>query len=88
MSFATSEDVINCVEGLIRRLWSALLDIELPPGPFPTLSYEDAMAAYGSDKPDVRLGMKVSLYCHSLQNLCIARLTTVTDRAYRTHDTC
>lgn len=59
MSFATGTDVMSCVEGLIRRLWKTMLEIELPTTPFAIMSYEDAMARYGSDKPDTRLGTEV-----------------------------
>lgn len=59
MSFATGVDVMSCVEGLIRRLWQVMLNDELPSAPFSIMSYEDAMAMYGSDKPDTRLGMEV-----------------------------
>ena len=61
MSFATGSDVMGCIEGLIRRLWKSMLDTELHADPFAIMPYEDAMATYGSDKPDLRLGMEVSL---------------------------
>ncbi|KAG9520584.1 hypothetical protein KCU93_g7642, partial [Aureobasidium melanogenum] len=59
MSFATGEDVMNTVESVVKTLWQNLLGISHN-GPFPRLSYEDAMSKYGSDKPDVRLGSKIS----------------------------
>lgn len=58
MSFAAGEDVQKCIEDLVRRLWGELLDVKLP-SEFPRMSYNDAMAKYGSDKPDIRLGMEV-----------------------------
>ncbi|KAI4764957.1 hypothetical protein E4T52_02147 [Aureobasidium sp. EXF-3400] len=59
MSFATGEDVMNTVESVVKTLWQNLLGISHN-DPFPRLSYEDAMSKYGSDKPDVRLGSKIS----------------------------
>ncbi|KAG9960780.1 hypothetical protein KCU61_g6147, partial [Aureobasidium melanogenum] len=59
MSFATGEDVMNTVESVVKTLWQKLLGISHNE-PFPRLSYEDAMSSYGSDKPDVRLGSKIS----------------------------
>ncbi|KAH0284717.1 aspartyl-tRNA synthetase [Aureobasidium namibiae CBS 147.97] len=59
MSFATGEDVMNTVESVVKTLWQKLLGISHQE-PFPRLSYEDAMSNYGSDKPDVRLGSKIS----------------------------
>ncbi|KAI5241193.1 hypothetical protein E4T43_05629 [Aureobasidium subglaciale] len=59
MSFATGKDVMNTVEDAVKTLWQKLLGISHE-GQFPRLSYEDAMSNYGSDKPDVRLGSKIS----------------------------
>ncbi|KAI5246425.1 hypothetical protein E4T42_06331 [Aureobasidium subglaciale] len=59
MSFATGEDVMSTVEDVVKTLWQKLLGISHE-GQFPRLSYEDAMSNYGSDKPDVRLGSKIS----------------------------
>jgi aspartyl-tRNA synthetase len=53
MSFVVEEDVQNIVEKLMAALWKDVLGIELP-RPFLRLSYHDAMAQYGSDKPDLR----------------------------------
>lgn len=62
MSFATGEDVMKCIEDLVRRLWAELLDVKSLPSKFPRMSYSDAMAKYGSDKPDIRLGMEVCTF--------------------------
>ncbi|QSS52423.1 aspartyl-tRNA synthetase [Histoplasma capsulatum var. duboisii H88] len=59
MSFATGEDVMAIIEAAVKRLWSSLMSEPLPSGSFPRLSYGDAMAKYGSDKPDVRIGMEI-----------------------------
>lgn len=58
MAFASADDVIDTVEGLVRRLWADLMDTCLPES-FPRMKYHDAMSRYGSDKPDTRLGMEV-----------------------------
>ncbi|KAF9888785.1 hypothetical protein FE257_008361 [Aspergillus nanangensis] len=60
MSFATGEDVMHTVEGIIRRLWSSLMPDPAPSEPFRRLQYEEAMGRYGSDKPDTRYGMEIS----------------------------
>ncbi|TAJ14234.1 aspartate--tRNA ligase [Marinilabiliaceae bacterium JC017] len=57
MSFVDQEDILNTFEGLAKHLFKTLRDVEIE-GDFPRLSYEDAMKYYGSDKPDVRFGMK------------------------------
>ncbi len=56
MSFVTQEDILNTFEGLTKHLFKTLKGIEL--SDFPRMSYDDAMAQYGSDKPDLRFGMK------------------------------
>ncbi|PLB38694.1 aspartate--tRNA ligase MSD1 [Aspergillus candidus] len=60
MSFATGEDVMKVIEGVIRRVWSALMPEPAPAGPFRRMGYQEAMARYGSDKPDTRYGMEIS----------------------------
>jgi len=60
MAFASAEDVMTIIEAVIRVLWHKLLEIELPNGSFSRLPYQDAMSLYGSDKPDLRLGSKIS----------------------------
>ncbi|KAJ5757947.1 uncharacterized protein N7511_006641 [Penicillium nucicola] len=59
MSFATGEDVMRTIEGVIRRLWSTLMKDPAPEGPFRKVSYQEVMAKYGSDKPDTRYGMEI-----------------------------
>ncbi len=58
MSFVTREDVLRTFEGLLRHLLIQFHDFD--PGPFPRLSYEEAMERYGSDKPDIRFGMELA----------------------------
>ena len=58
MSFATGEDVISVIETLLRRLWNKMLSSDIPT-PFPRMTYHEAMSKYGSDKPDLRLGMEM-----------------------------
>jgi len=50
---------MSTVEALIRKLWLTTVGVELPADPFPRMAYVDAMSRYGSDKPDIRLGMEV-----------------------------
>ncbi|KAL2818791.1 tRNA synthetases class II-domain-containing protein [Aspergillus cavernicola] len=75
MSFATGEDVMRVVEGIIRRLWSNLMNTEAPSGPFHRLSYQDAMSRYGSDKPDTRYGMEIYRIEHLLPVDLVNKIT-------------
>ena len=53
MSFVEQRDVMDVVEGLFLELYRECLGVELS-APFARLPYDDAIACYGTDKPDVR----------------------------------
>jgi aspartyl-tRNA synthetase len=55
MSFVTREDVIQVAEDLVERLWAEIAGHQVQ-RPIPRMTYSDAMALYGSDKPDLRFG--------------------------------
>ena len=57
MSFVERNDVLNIFEGLIKHLFRFVLKIDLTE-PFRLMPYAEAMAKYGSDKPDLRFGME------------------------------
>ena len=58
MSFVSEDDVMNICEGLLQKLWKEVLDIDLP-ARFERLSWDEAMARFGSDKPDTRFGLEL-----------------------------
>ena len=58
MSFVEQEDVLNTFEGMMRQMFKNALGVDIP-NPLPRMSWYDAMDFYGSDKPDVRFGMKI-----------------------------
>lgn len=59
MSFVEREDVLNTFEGLAKALFKNVLGKEFTEQ-FPRMPYKDAMEYYGSDKPDIRFGMKMN----------------------------
>ncbi|GGO14933.1 aspartate--tRNA ligase [Microbispora bryophytorum] len=59
MSFVDQDDVIELGEALIGRIWKETLGYELPT-PLPRMTYAEAMARYGSDKPDLRFGVELT----------------------------
>lgn len=58
MSFVEQDDVISLTEELLAAIWKELADHEIP-RPIPRISYADAMARYGTDKPDLRFGLEL-----------------------------
>jgi len=58
MSFVDQEDVIGVAEQVLRELW-ALIGHDITT-PIPRMTYADAMARYGTDKPDLRFGLELT----------------------------
>lgn len=58
MSFVEEEDVQSVNEGFLKRLFKETLNVDIET-PLPRLKYVDAMARYGSDKPDTRFGLEL-----------------------------
>lgn len=56
MAFVDQEDILNTFEGLTRHLFKEVKGIDVEE--FPRMEYSDAMKYYGSDKPDIRFGMR------------------------------
>ncbi|MBU1538072.1 aspartate--tRNA ligase, partial [Myxococcota bacterium] len=56
MSFADDGDITDMVEKLFIRLWEKL-GLDFTATPFPRMTWDEAMARYGTDKPDTRFGM-------------------------------
>jgi aspartyl-tRNA synthetase len=59
MSFVTQDDVIELGESIVAALWSELAGHEIS-RPIPRITWHDAMARYGSDKPDLRFGLELT----------------------------
>ncbi len=57
-SFVEEDDIIELGEKLVKELWS-LIDVQVPT-PIRRMAYSEAMAKYGSDKPDLRFGLELT----------------------------
>lgn len=79
MSFADSEDVMTCIESLIKRVWAETLGHDLPSGRFDVISYDTAMSKYGSDKPDTRLGAQIMRIGHMIPVDLVAKIGPLSD---------
>jgi len=57
-SFLDRDDFLPIIEGMVAEIWRRVKGVELA-RPFPRLAYDDAMARFGSDKPDLRFGLEL-----------------------------
>lgn len=58
MSFVDEADIMGLAEGLVRIIFKKVMNKQLPEK-FPRMTYQEAMAKYGVDKPDIRFGLKL-----------------------------
>ncbi|WP_251520249.1 aspartate--tRNA ligase [Staphylococcus sp. Marseille-Q6910] len=58
MSFVDQEDVMDMGEEMLQKVVKDVKGVEVP-RPFPRMTYNEAMARFGSDKPDTRFGMEL-----------------------------
>ncbi len=58
-SFLTQLEITDMMEKMICSVFKEVLDIDLPQ-PFPRMSFDEAMNSYGSDKPDMRVALKLT----------------------------
>jgi len=61
MSFVNQDDIFRIMEGLVFRIWSEVLGVDLktlyPSGEFPRMPFAESMGKYGNDKPDLRFAL-------------------------------
>lgn len=57
MSFVRRDQVMEMMEGFVRRLWKEILGVEVPP--LRRMTYREAMDRYGIDRPDLRYGLEI-----------------------------
>jgi aspartyl-tRNA synthetase len=60
MSFIEREDILQLIEGLLIGLVETVTGKRILSKPFPRLTYADAMARFGVDKPDLRFGLELT----------------------------
>jgi aspartyl-tRNA synthetase len=66
-SFMDEEGIMGLTEGMIRKLFIELLEVDL--GDFPRMPYSEAMHRYGSDKPDLRIPLELVDVADLLQDI-------------------
>ena len=58
MSFVDEEDVIEMMEAVMSRVFAAGA-FDVAPAPWPRMGYDEAMARFGTDRPDLRIGLEI-----------------------------
>ncbi len=58
MSFVQMDDVLRVAEGYLKAVWKAVLGVDIPT-PLPRMTYAQAMAEYGIDRPDTRYDLRI-----------------------------
>jgi aspartyl-tRNA synthetase len=58
MSFTGEEDVYRLGEGLMKHVWKETIGVDVET-PFPRMTYDESMARFGTDKPDLRFGLEI-----------------------------
>ena len=77
-SFLDELEIRQMMEGLVRTMFRDALGIELP-DPFPIMSFADAMRDYGSDKPDLRIPLKLTELTDLMQGVDFKVFRTAAD---------
>lgn len=72
MSFVDDDDIMGMIDGLVARLASEILDLDVAL-PLPRMTYDEAMRRYGHDAPDQRFGMEL-IDCTDLARKCQFRV--------------
>ncbi|MGB6971761.1 MAG: aspartate--tRNA ligase [Desulfobulbales bacterium] len=58
LSFIEEEDIYEIIEGMMLKLFKDVLNIELS-APFARMNYDEALARFGTDRPDTRFGLEL-----------------------------
>lgn len=79
MSFTHEKAVQDIIEGILAHIWKKIFHKELPL-PFARMTYEHAFSHYGSDKPDLRFGLKIQEVTALFEDTELKFLRTVLDK--------
>ena len=67
LSFIEEEDIYEIIEGMMRKIFKDVLGLELST-PFARMTYEEAMARFGTDRPDTRFGLELADLTETVRN--------------------
>ena len=78
MSFVAENDIMNMTEGLLRKVFKDIINVDLPTDIL-RMPYNEAMENYGSDKPDMRFDMKINNITNIFKNTDFMMFKSVLD---------
>ena len=79
MSFVAENDIMNMTEGLLRKVFKDIINVDLPTDIL-RMPYNEAMENYGSDKPDMRFDMKINNITNIFKNTDFMMFKSVLDK--------
>ena len=86
-SFTNEEQIQSLIEKLLAYIYQEVLELTIET-PFPRMSYDEAIATYGSDKPDTRLGLHLHDATGLFQNTELSFLRTILDKGGKVGGLC
>jgi len=78
-SFMSEEQIITLTEEMIRTVFDEVMSVKLP-NPFPRITYQEAMARFGSDKPDMRVTLEISDVTDAVKDVSFKVFSTVANQ--------
>jgi aspartyl-tRNA synthetase len=78
-SFMSEEEIIQLTEEMIRTVFDEVMDVKLP-NPFPRITYQEAMARFGSDKPDMRVTLEITDVTDAVKDVSFKVFATVANQ--------
>ena len=79
-SFMSENQIMELTEEMIRTVFKEVMDVQLP-NPFPRMSYQEAMARFGSDKPDMRVTLEITDVTDAVKDVSFKVFATVANQA-------
>ena len=78
-SFMSEEQIMALTEELIRTVFDEVINVKLP-NPFPRITYQEAMARFGSDKPDMRVTLEITDVTDAVKDVSFKVFATVANQ--------
>ncbi len=78
-SFMSEEEIMVLAEEMIRTVFDEVMSVKLP-NPFPRITYQEAMARFGSDKPDMRVTLEITDVTDAVKDVSFKVFATVANQ--------